>query len=250
MKDQYQIVETGEPYQPVRLSFTVCDKHALTSVLDQIDCFIAESTPQTWKWQRIKEAQHLQLLGEMHLESNTLPAINLGLINMADEYQFYIHLPSFERAYLALPYLYRWLNLAITTLNYADLANHFTNVKTPILENYDSLFQKHDLSKQLKQGQVRNASKMDLLKSASEESMFQQLNQQADVIYQQPFLKVERYLLDLDGRNKQIDQAKMLLFTNALMLREAIARKHWFGEKNYGWRQAISEFGMLSQVSG
>src|SRR5687767_13772155 len=102
-------VETGQAYQPIRLTYELPQKTLLAETLNKLQCLEKHANPQGWSWYWRNECEDLHFESlDSFLKNCNLP-IRLGTITLRDS-KLYLSLPSFKRACLAVPFFYRLID--------------------------------------------------------------------------------------------------------------------------------------------
>jgi hypothetical protein len=89
---------TGEPFQPVRLYYTVPDRSFVTQRLRTLRC-VAEDAKHSWLWLYEVEAASLVFGPVLHAElPRHGPSVIIGKLRVPEKKRMIIELRSFERA--------------------------------------------------------------------------------------------------------------------------------------------------------
>jgi hypothetical protein len=92
---------TGEPFQPVRLYYTVPDRSFVTQRLRTLRC-VAEDAKHSWLWLYEAEAASLVFGPTLHAElPRHGPPVIIGKLRVPEKKRMIIELRSFERAIAA-----------------------------------------------------------------------------------------------------------------------------------------------------
>jgi hypothetical protein len=217
---------TGEPYQPVRLCYRVLDKIRLLAALSHLQCMVFNKQLDTWLCVRQQETSSIQMLNELAAgdDADVNDGIMLAKLRFTHDDILYVELSSFERAYLLLPYFYRWIMPAVAKIQYADLNNELILEKQEASANYDCLFNDFLLQEMVLKRQKEFNHMLNQPFTQSE------LKTHLQESLAKPLPKVERYPLKLAGINREADALELLFFTYTLLLQQTIACKHWLGE--------------------
>ncbi len=144
IKDSILQVETGDVYQPVRLTYFIHDPQKLISTLDQLKCLEQDSSHTVWTWYWKNECADLRF-DSANISQETNHTIRLGTLNIKGN-QLFIHLPSFKRACLAASFFHRILNQNICVIQHADFINKLFTKNESLPRKLNNLFNDVDLS--------------------------------------------------------------------------------------------------------
>ena len=101
----YLTVETGEAYQPVRLVYEINHAQNLIQCLNRLKCIQKSSVAHSWSWHWEEECDNLRFESLNTFKKDPTRPVRLGILNIQED-RFYIYLPSFKRACLALNFFY------------------------------------------------------------------------------------------------------------------------------------------------
>src|SRR3990167_9491995 len=121
LQKPFLTVETGEAYQPIRLTYNIYQKDTLVDLLNKLKC-CEKSSAQAWNWFWQEECHDLHFESVDSYKKNPQHPLRLGTLLLRDD-KLYMHLPSFKRACLAVPFFHRVITADILKVDHADFIN-------------------------------------------------------------------------------------------------------------------------------
>lgn len=246
LQKPFLTVETGEAYQPIRLTYDLLQNEKLIARLNQIKCCEKNPTANAWNWFWRDESDDLHFESIDNYKKQPGNAIRLGTLTIRDQ-KLYINLPSFKRACLAVPFFHKLIDTHIAKINKADFINKVFGIDERLPHGFTELFKEDELEKIVRQrledyekvqAQVENAETAD--EALSILSTYTQTESQKKLPY------AERYSFQHD--ENQNPDVVFLGFYIFLRGRELVAIKRWFGETGYTLADAAEE--TVEQVFG
>ncbi len=246
LQKPFLTVETGEAYQPIRMTYDVVNKDNLLSALSRLQCLEKNPTPNSWNWYWRGECN------EEHFESldsfrrNPQHPVRLGTVTLRDD-KLFMNLPSFKRACMAVPFFYKLINKDVAVAHHADFINKVFGLDERLPHGFTELFKDDELDRILRQ-RVDDYNKVQTQceKAASAEEALTLLSDYTHVEAKKKLPYAERYLFDLVRQDDP--EIIFLSFYIYLQGREIVAIKRWFGETGYTLADATDE--VISQVFG
>src|SRR3990167_4732682 len=104
LQKPFLTVETGEAYQPIRLTYEIFDADKTAAALNQMKC-CESSGDNSWNWFWRDECEDLHFESIDAYKKKDEPP-RLGTIVIRDN-KLFMNLPSFKRACLAVPLFHR-----------------------------------------------------------------------------------------------------------------------------------------------
>lgn len=243
---EYLRLPTGEPYQPVRFCFEIYDSTKLQQLLHQLHCMQFDTQNNQWQWYRRDEGNAVKLLTEFATGNNS-EDFCLGILTIVADKYLYIDLLSFQRAYLSLPLLAKWLDVKVATIKHADIYNRLSSDNTTLIKNFNEFFNEEMLVKNLREKQFAQNKLEDILpKIAHTQTSEKLLMKYADMINNKALPAKERCVINLNNAEPQENKVELLAFTTALLLREMVAHKYWEGSVDYTIAHAIQDAEQLA----
>lgn len=240
-------VETGEAYQPVRLTYDVVQTDQLQEALGKLQCIQKNPTANSWSWYWKGECddQHFESIDSYR--KNPENPVRLGTITFRES-KLYINLPSFKRACLAVPFFYRQLckeNMA--QINGADFINKVFALDERLPHGFTELFKDDELDRIMNQ-RVEDYHKVkeECEHADSPEEAFRILSDYTRSEAKKRLPYAERYVFELTGQEDM--DVVFLAFYIFLRGRELVAIKRWFGQTGYTLADAADE--TVEQVFG
>src|ERR1700679_2766360 len=119
LQKPFLTVETGEAYQPIRLTYDLYQEDKLIETLNQLKCCEKTSRGTSWNWFWRDEGDELHFESLDSYKKNPDHPLRIGTLTIRNE-KLFLNLSSFKRACLAVPFFHRIVNPSITQVNKAD----------------------------------------------------------------------------------------------------------------------------------
>lgn len=247
LQKPFLTVETGEAYQPIRLTYELQNKDGLIQILDNLKCLEKASTPNLWNWYWRGECDdlHFESLAAFRRHPN-LP-VRLGTVSVREN-KLYFNLPSFKRACLAVPFFYRLINSDIARVNQADFLNKVFGLDERLPHGFTELFKDEELDRivhQRLEDYQKVKEKCEYAPTAEE--AFSVLSDYTRAENQKRLPYAERYTFEGNGEAQDPDVI-FLSFYIFLRGRELVAIKRWDGETGFTLTDAGDE--MVESIFG
>ncbi len=247
LQKPFLTVETGEAYQPIRLSYQLNDKTALIEKINSLACCEKNPTAHSWNWFWKAECddQHFESLESF--KRNPDHPLRLGTLTIRDD-RLYINLPSFKRACLAVPFFYKMFNAQMTKIQYADFINKVFGIDERLPHGFTELFKEEELERivSLRINDYETVQKK-CEQAATAEEAFNLLSEYTVAESSKRLPYAERYAFQ---ENKSTEDPDMLFLGFYIFLRgrELVAIRRWFGHTTYSLADAAEE--TMEQVFG
>lgn len=242
----YLTVETGEAYQPIRLTYTVSDKDKLNVALDGLQCIQRNTLPNSWTWYWRDECVDIHFESITAFKKNPNHDIRLGTLILRDD-KFYINLPCFKRACTAVTFFHKLIDPNIARIHTADFINKIFAIDERLPHGFSELLKEEDLNRLLNQRldeyeQVKEKCE----KASTAEDAFAILSEYTKTEAQKRLPYAERYLFNTE----EIHDPEIVFLSFYIFLRgrELVAIKRWLGETGYTLADAAEE--TVEQVFG
>lgn len=244
LQKPFLTVETGEAYQPIRLTYNVLQPEKLIELFSKLDCSESKQL-HVWDWLWKGECNDLHFESLDTYKKNRQHPLRLGTFTLKDS-TLYLNLASFKRACLAVPFFYRVFN-GCAKIRVADFINKVFGLNERLTHGFTELFSEEELDKIIQQ----RISDYHVVQERCEraktaENAFTILTDYAKTESQKRLPYAERYSFDLEETANFDDT--FLAFYIFLRSRELIAIRRWFGEAGYSLTDAIDE--TMQQVFG
>jgi hypothetical protein len=246
LQKPFLTVETGEAYQPIRLSYHILQPDTLAQALEKLQCIEKNPTPNSWSWYWRGEADDLHFESVDGYRKSDKP-IRLGTITLR-EGSLFINLPSFKRACLAVPFFHRQVADDIIKVHSADFINKVFALDERLPHGFSELFKDDELDRIMNQ-RIEDYHKVkELCEDAeSPEEAFKILAEFTQKEAKKRLPYAERYVFEMSG-NEEDPDVVFLAFYIYLRGRELVAIKRWFGQAGYSLADAADE--TVHQVFG
>ncbi len=246
LQKPFLTVETGEAYQPLRLTYILFQKDKIFEILDKLECTTKTPNGDTWSWFWKGECDDVHFESVDTFKRNQDHPVRLGTITVKGD-TIYINLPSFKRACLAVPFFHRMIDPLIACVHHVDFINKVFAIDERLPHGFTELFKEDELDRilhqrisdyHLVQEQCENAT------TAEEALLILQEYTLTEAKKRLPY--AERYLFEFHDEVQS--DIIFLSFYIFLRGRELVAIKRWFGDTGYTLADAVDE--TVEQVFG
>lgn len=248
LQKPFLTVETGEAYQPVRLTYALSStaKERLLDTLSNMQCIQANTAPNSWTWYWKAECDDLHFESLDSFRRNPQHPSRLGTFTLRED-KLYLNLPSFKRACLAIPFFYRIFDKETLTIRFADFINKVFALDERLPHGFTELFKDEELDAILNQ-RVEDYEKVkeQCEQAATAEQAFSILSDytQAEASKRLPY--AERY--EFQMLPEYDPEILFLGFYIFLRGREIVAISRWFGQSSYSLMNAAED--VVEEVFG
>lgn len=236
--DSFLTIETGEAYQPVRLTYLIKDKDNLLEKLNKLKCIEKDPTENTWIWYWKNESETLNFQSIDSFQNQSDNPVRLATLSIQQNL-LHIHLPSFKRACMAVPFFYREFDKSCE-IQHADFLNKIFKNESGVPSKLDNLFKDNEL----KQSAHKRVAIYEEIEKQCESnlSMSDALDLMSDVIKNEAKWKlpqIERFIFDFsEEKNPKIVFLAFYLFMRS---RELVLIKQITGHSKYKLVDAANE---------
>lgn len=240
-------VETGEAYQPVRLTYETYQADQFVDMLEKLQCIQKNASLNSWSWYWKGECENQHFESVDSFRKNPDLPIRLGTISLRDG-KISVSLPSFKRACLAVPFFNRMIaNQDILKIISADFINKVFALDERLPHGFTELFKDDELDRIMNQ-RIYDYHKVKERCEQAEtpEAAFQILSEYTRSEAKKRLPYAERYVFELTGQEDM--DVVFLAFYIYLRGRELVAIKRWFGQTGYTLADAADE--TIEQVFG
>jgi hypothetical protein len=248
LKKPFLTVETGEAYQPIRLTYNVTDKENLLKTFNQLACLESKTATQTWNWFWRGESEELHFESLSSYQKNPEHPLRLGTLSLTDD-QLFINLPSFKRACIALHFFHPLIETNAAQILKADFINKVFGIDERLPHGFSELFKEEELDSIVKQRiQEEKLIEMQVEQATSAEEALSLIAEYTQKEAQKRLPYAERYLFQTTEAEHSDPEIIYLGFYIFLRGRELVAIRRWFGETGYTLSDAADE--TIKQVFG
>jgi|SRR3990167_2828136 len=239
LQKPFLTVETGEAYQPIRLSYFLYQKEKLIDLLNQLKCCEKLPSGLSWHWFWRNECDDLHFESLESFKKNPDNPVRLGTLSIREDI-LYINLPSFKRACLAVPFFHKTIPLSITKVNKADFINKVFGLDERLPHGFAELFKEEELEKIVSQRiQEFEETQEKVAYANTIEEAFNILSEFNHSESKKRLPYAERYVFqETDAEDADVI---FLCFYIFLRGRELVAIHRWFGETGYSISDAAEE---------
>lgn len=246
LQKPFLTVETGEAYQPIRLTFVFKDKNRLIEALEKLSCIQKNTTANSWTWYWKGECDEFHFESLDTFRKNTENPSRIGTFSLRED-KLYLNLPSFKRACLAVPFFYRNISPEIASVGIADFINKVFAIDERLPHGFTELFKEEELDRILHQRiEDYHKVKEECEQAPSAEEAFSILSAYTETESKKRLPYAERYVFEITP--DQDPDVTFLAFYIYLRGRELVAIKRWFGQTGYTLADAADE--TIEQVFG
>lgn len=247
LQKPFLTVETGEAYQPIRLTYDIFQADQTAAALNQLKCCEA-SGANSWSWFWRDECDDLNFESIDTYKKKADAPPRLATLTIRDN-KLYINLPSFKRACLAVPFFHRMIKPDNARIHTADFINKVFGLDERLPHGFSELFKDDELDIIMRQ----RISDYDKVQERCENAATPEeaLIILADYTKKEASKRLpyaERYDFDLSNGDDQDPDVMFLGFYIFLRGRELVAIRRWFGDTGYTLADAADE--TMEQVFG
>ncbi len=246
LQKPFLTVETGEAYQPVRLTYQLLQPEKLSQTLESLQCIQKNTSPNSWNWYWTAECNDLHFESVNAYQKNTDRPLRLATITLRDG-KLFVNLTSFKRACLAVPFFHKMFTKGVLAIQLADFINKIFSVDERLPHGFAELFKEEELDRILNQRvQDYDIVKEQIEHAASAEEALSLLSKYTQVEAKKRLPYAERYSFEL--REDDDPDIIFLAFYIYLRGRELVAIRRWFGQVGFALSESTED--TLAQVFG
>lgn len=247
LQKPFLTVETGEAYQPIRLSYDLHQKDKIIEILNKLNCCEKNPHANSWNWFWRGECDDLQFESLESFKKNPDHPIRLSTISL-NQHHLFINLPSFKRACLAVPFFHRLIPNEVASVRHADFINKVFGIDERLPHGFTELFKEEELDRIVKlRKEDYNTTQKKCERAISAEEAFTYLSEYTKTESAKRLPYAERYSFG-DNIPQNDPDVIFLGFYIFLRGRELVAIRRWFGNANYNLSNAAEE--TMEQVFG
>ena len=248
LQKPFLTVETGEAYQPIRLTYDIAQKDKLADALNQLACCTNSSSGDSWTWYWQDECEELHFQSVDSYQKKPDAALRLATLNIRGN-KLFMNLPSFKRACLAVPFFHRIIHPDVARIHLADFINKVFGIDERLPHGFSELFKEDELDQIVHQRISDYAKVQERVEHAeSPEEALSILSEYTLKESQKRLPYAERYEFEHSNANDQDPDVMFLGFYIFLRGRELVAIRRWFGNTGYSLADAADE--TMEQVFG
>ncbi|MDR3492529.1 MAG: hypothetical protein P4M12_10920 [Gammaproteobacteria bacterium] len=246
LQKPFLTVETGEAYQPLRLTYVIYQKEKLLEILNKQDCLVKAAGGDSWSWFWKAECNDVHFESLDSFQRNSDHPVRLGTLTVKGD-SLYINLPSFKRACLSAPFFHKLIDPEVACVHHVDFINKVFAVDERLPHGFTELFKEEELERILQQRVLEyHQIQEQCEKAETAEEALDLLEKYTTVESKKRLPYAERYIFDLHAEVES--DIVFLSFYIFLRGRELVAIKRWFGNAGYSLADAVDE--TVEQVFG
>tara|TARA_R110000868_G_scaffold63868_6_gene192254 strand:- start:621 stop:1397 length:777 start_codon:yes stop_codon:yes gene_type:complete len=246
LQKPFLTVETGEGYQPIRLTYEISQREQLIATLNALKCCEKSPSGESWTWYWRDECEALHFESVDSFQKNSDRPLRLGTMILRDN-QLFINLPSFKRACLGVPFFHRMIQPDIARVHVADFINKVFGLDERLTHGFSELFKDDELDNIVHQ-RVSDYEKVQKKceEADTPEEALAILSDYTQKESKKRLPYAERY--EFEHPEDQDPDVTFLGFYIFLRGRELVAIRRWFGNAGYSLSDAADE--TMEQVFG
>jgi hypothetical protein len=232
-------IETGEAYQPIRLTYDVMDKERLKAILNRLGCIEPGTNSDAWIWYWKEECDdlHFESISSFNRSKDNL--LRLGTLIIRGKC-LYLNIPSFKRACLAVAFFHKIIDDDIATIRHADFINKLFALDEHVPHSFADIVKEEELEEILKQRVAEYQKiKIQCEKAKTPEEALAILSKYTQSETEKPLPYVERFAFNTQDHSDS--EVVFLSFYIFLRSRELVALRRWFGEEGFNLASAADE---------
>ncbi len=247
LQKPFLTVETGEAYQPVRLTYQILQKDKLIAALKKIHCLIPKNeNAWTWHWDHECTDLHFESLDSF--KKNPEHPLRLGTFTIRDN-MLYLNLPSFKRACMGAPFFFKLIDSTIVKISKADFINKVFGLSERLPHGFSELFNEEELEKIVYQRIHDYETVKERVEQApNAKEAFSILSEYTKTESEKRLPYTERYAFEYHEKLGTDPDVMFLGFYIFLRGRELVAIRRWFGETGFTLSDAAEE--TVEQIFG
>ncbi|HTM63471.1 MAG TPA: hypothetical protein VL360_03095 [Gammaproteobacteria bacterium] len=247
LQKPFLTVETGEAYQPIRLSYEIKDADKTAAAINNLKC-CESSASSSWNWFWRGECNDLHFESIDAFKKKPDSDVRLATLTLRNNV-LYINLPSFKRACLAVPFFHRVINPEYAHILTADFINKVFGLDERLPHGFTELFKDDELDEIVRQ-RISDYEKVQerCENAATPEEALVILSEYTKKESQKRLPYAERYDFEHAKSDSQDPDVMFLGFYIFLRGRELVAIRRWFGNSGYTLADAADE--TMEQVFG
>lgn len=239
LQKPFLTVETGEAYQPIRLTYELPNMDEFIVLLNKIKCLEKNAHSTIWQWYWKEECEDLHFESIDSFRKNSQNTIRLGTLTLRDN-KLLCSVPSFKRACMAVNFFHPFFMQKNIVVHHADFINKVFGLDERLPHGFTELFKDEELEKILQQRLHEYQTIQEKCETApSAEQALNILSEYTQTEAKKRLPYAERYIFDFKTQ-KDLDVI-FLSFYIYLRSRELVAIKRWFGETGYSLADAADE---------
>jgi hypothetical protein len=246
LQKPFLTVETGEAYQPLRVTYDILEKQGLVDVFQRLGCLEKNPNAESWTWYWRDDCDELHFDSVDSFRKNATHPIRLGTLVIKED-KLFLNLPSFKRACLGVPFFHRLIRSDIARVHHADFINKVFAVDERLPHGFTEVFKDEELDRVLAQrAEEYHRVQEQCEHAASAEAAAEILQVYTDAEAKKRLPYAERYVFDWQAH---VDpEVVFLSFYIFLRGRELVAINRWFGHAAYALGDVADD--IVHQVFG
>lgn len=239
LKKPFLTVETGEGYQPIRLTYDIFNREQLVAALNKLKCLERSHGGESWTWYWRDECEDLHFDSVDSYQKNPEKPVRLGTLQLRKN-RLYLNLPSFKRACLAVPFFHRNIEQQTAIVISADFINKVFGLDERLPHGFSELFKEDELH-QIVVERISDYEKVqeECEQAATPEEALAILTKYTQKEAQKRLPYAERYEFEhVEGQDPDVAFLGFYIFLRG---RELVAIRRWFGDAGYSLADAADE---------
>lgn len=215
---------TGELYQPIRLHYKLFDQKRIIKIFRKIRCLDFDPSQNRWVWLYDFEAKKLTFEKSYSSIPRHLHPIVIGSFFIRAENLLLLDLRSFERATKAIVFFDKFIPRSVAKVTHAEIVNRLfdstekDSTPTNIFDN--NISEEIDPDAYVK-------SLMDMT------SKITNIEKKREIVTSHITESMKKPLHEMEKFPTNYYEDGIQSLETALTIRQTIALKHWYGDKNF-----------------
>jgi amino acid adenylation domain-containing protein len=235
-------VETGEAYQPIKLVYKVTELDKLMEILSKLQCCSKREGIFVWNWYWQDECNDMNFSSLDSFQKDPQKPLRIGVLIIRDGI-FYINLPSFKRATVAVEFFSKVIGADVAEVYKAIFVNRVFGIDERLPPNFSSFFDEEE-AERIAQERTETYENVTARASAAltVERKLAIMSEYSSVEAKKPLPSVEAFLFqNISNRTNEDPETKFLGFYIYLRGRELVSIRRWFGSKDFTLADAADE---------
>lgn len=225
-KEALIMTKTDEIYQPVRLHYKVFDKDKIGKELSKLKCIEFDDEKKELIWLYDYEAKNIKLNKRYSAIPMEYRPIIIGRLRFREESYLIVDVKSNERAVEAIEFFDKYISRDVAKVEYVDIVNRLFGGSEGVAESFDIYFDIEDIKLPMDPDELIERLKPLMSQTEDVKEREKIFNWYMKEQFNKPYSGAER--LPVLFYEEGISSLK-----TSLRMRQIVATKHWFGDKNY-----------------
>lgn len=237
-KEALIMTKTNEIYQPVRLHYKVFDKDKISRELSKLKCIEFDDQKKELIWLYDYEAKDIKLNKPYGSIPMQYRPIIIGRLRFREEKHLIVDVRSNERAIEAIQFFDKYISREVAKVEYVDIVNRLFGASEGVADSFDIYFDIEDIKLPMDPDELIERLKPLMSQTDDVKEKGKIFNSYMKEQFNKPYSGAER--LPVLFYEEGISSLQ-----TSLRMRQIVASKHWFGDKNYTFYDLTTEIAGL-----